>query len=59
MAAKRTVLGELGNVVLESAKKVKDPMTSKDKRKEWLEVMEKASAAYAAIDQTGQDPNPN
>jgi len=49
MASRKIVLAELGNVVVEASKKCKDAMTLKQARKEWLEVLEKSSKAYAVV----------
>jgi len=58
MASKKLVLAELGNVVLEASKKCKDSHTPKLARKEWLEVLEKSSKAYADISNSGSSQKP-
>lgn len=53
MASKTIVLAELGNVVVEAAKVVKNKNTRTPLRKEWMQVLVDASKAYADIHDAG------
>lgn len=56
MASKTIVLAELGNVVVQAAKVVKEKNTPTQKRQQWLKVLTEASEAYAAISDAGPAP---
>ena len=56
MASKTIVLAELGNVVIEAAKVVKNKNTRTPLRKEWRQVLIEASKAYADIHDAGPSP---
>lgn len=49
MASKTIVLAELGNVVIEAAKIVKNKNTRTPLRKEWMKVLVESAKAYADI----------
>ncbi|MCF6311859.1 MAG: hypothetical protein L3J39_05350 [Verrucomicrobiales bacterium] len=56
MASKTMVLAELGNVVVQAAKIVKEKNTPTQKRTQWLKVLIEASEAYADINDSGPPP---
>ena len=56
MAAKREVLAELGNVIVQAAKVVKERNTRTQLRAQWMKVLVDSSKAYAAIEDAGPAP---
>lgn len=50
------VLAELGNVVVQAAKIIKEKNTPTQKRAQWLKVLVEASEAYADINDSGPPP---
>jgi len=56
MASKTIVLAELGNVVVEATKIVKNKNTRTPLREQWMKVLVNSSKAYASISDAGPAP---
>lgn len=56
MASKTVVLAELGNVVVDAAKIVKNKNTRTPLRNEWMKILVESSKAYADIHDAGPTP---
>ena len=53
MAAKKEVLAELGNVIVQAAKIVRERNTRTQLRQQWMRVLVESSKAYADISDAG------